>query len=118
MKKKKHDIVERGLQFAVVIVQLSSSLPKNAAGFEIGKQLIRSGTSVGANVVEAQDAYSRKDFSHRMNVALKEARETKFWLTIILKAKLLPAKKVKWPLDEVEELIKILTVIVKKTKQK
>lgn len=78
--------------------------------------MIRSGTSVGANIEEAQNSGSRKEFIHTLTIALKEARETEYWLKIINEVKLTDQNLVKELLVEVNELVKILTVIVKKTK--
>lgn len=72
----KRDIVERTFKFSLRIVEIVNSLPKTTTGFAIGNQVIRSGTSIGANMEEAQDAFSRNDFSHAINISLKEARET------------------------------------------
>ena len=116
--KKIFDIRERTLKFSVSIIQLVSLLPKNAAGFAIANQLIRSGTSIGANIEEAQDAASRKDFIRGLVISLKEARETEYWLRVIKDAELISGSKLDEGLQEVNELIKILTTIVKKSKLK
>lgn len=110
------DIRERSFRFGVEIVKLVLKFPRDTAGFAIGGQVLRSGTSVGANIAEAQNSGSRKDFIHTLTIALKEARETEYWLKIINEVKLADQTLInKLPL-EVNELIKILTVIVKKTK--
>ncbi len=117
-QNKIFDIRERTLKFAVNIINLIQSLPKNAAGFAIANQLVRSGTSIGANVEEAQDAASRKDFIHGLTISLKEARETEYWLKVIKEAELVSGSKLNESLQEVSELIKILTTIVKRSKLK
>ena len=71
----RRDIVKRTAPLADRVIKLSFALPNNAAGWEIGKQLVRAGMSVGANVEEAQDGESRTDFLHKMRVARKECRE-------------------------------------------
>lgn len=71
-------IPERTFKFGIKIVKLSSKFPKNSSGFAISSQIVRSGTSVGANVEEAQNAGSKKEFIRGMTIALKEARETYF----------------------------------------
>ncbi|MCL5794964.1 MAG: four helix bundle protein [Patescibacteria group bacterium] len=116
--RNKIDITHRTREFAIVIVNLSKKLPKNPAGFAIGSQIIRSGTSIGANVEEAQDAISKKEFIHSMNIALKEARETYYWLIIIKESKLIGNSKFIFVLNENIEIIKILRTIVKKSKLK
>lgn len=87
------------------------------AGYAIGNQIIRSGTSIGANVEESQNAQSRKDFIHGMTIALKEARETEYWLKILEQTKTFPANETVYLKNEVNELVKILTVIIKNSKQ-
>lgn len=116
--RKVFDIRERTLKFSVLIIKLVGLLPKNAAGFAIASQLVRSGTSVGANIEEAQDAASRKDFIHCLTISLKEARETQYWLKIIDQSELVSRSKLDETLQEVTELIKILTTIVKRSKLK
>lgn len=110
------DIRERSFQFGVEIVRLIKSLPRDTAGFAIGGQLIRSGTSIGANIEEAQDAASKKDFIHSLVIALKEARETEYWLKVIRESELIPGPRLTEALQEVNELIKILTTIIKRSK--
>lgn len=116
--KKVFDIRERTLKFSVLIIKLVSLLPRNAAGFAIASQLVRCGTSIGANVEEAQDASSKKDFIHGLVIALKEARETEYWLKVIKESELVSESKLAEGLQEVNELIKILTTIVKRSKLK
>lgn len=117
-KKPIFDIKERTLKFSVLIIKLVSLLPKNAAGFAIASQVVRSGTSVGANIEEAQDAGSRKDFIHCLTISLKEARETQYWLRIIQESSLISQPELDEALQEITELIKILTTIVKRSKLK
>lgn len=114
--EKKRDITERTFKFGVAVIKLANSLPKTPAGFTITNQVIRSGTSVGANIEEAQNGLTRKDFIKSMSIALKETRETKFWLRMAIESKILPSEKVVALLNENEELIKILVTIVKKSK--
>jgi len=113
---KKIDITDRTLKFGVEIVILANKLPNSPAGFKIGGQIVASGTSIGANIQEAQSASSKKDFIYKMGIALREARETKYWLMIIVSAKLLPMKVIERHLNENEEIIKILCTIIKNTK--
>ncbi|MDO8429146.1 MAG: four helix bundle protein [Candidatus Daviesbacteria bacterium] len=116
--KKIFDIRQRTLDFTVSILKLASLLPKNTAGFVIANQLIRSGSSVGANIEEAQDSASKKEFIHSMTISLKEARETQYWLNVIEAADLISDIKLVQALKEIQELVKILTTIVKKAKLK
>ena len=100
-QKKIFAIRERSFRFGVEVVKLVRSLPKDTAGFAIGSQVIRSGTSVGANIEEAQNCGSRKEFIHTLTIALKEARETEYWLKIINEIKLAGQSPVKSLLLEV-----------------
>ncbi|WP_293030805.1 MULTISPECIES: four helix bundle protein [unclassified Moorena] len=82
---RKKDIQERTLNFSVRIVNLCKFLRQNGGtGYDLSKQLIRCGTSIGANVEEAQNAESKRDFIHKMSISLKEARETNYWLKILI----------------------------------
>lgn len=114
--KKVFDIRERTLKFSVLIIKLVSLLPRNAAGFAVASQLVRCGMSIGANVEEAQDAASKKDIIHSLVISLKEARETEYWLKVIKESELVSESKLAEGLQEVNELIKILTTIVKRSK--
>lgn len=80
----KFDIYERCKKFAVRIVKIVGRLPQDTAGRAIGGQLIRSGTSIGANLQEADAASSRKDFFHKISLSYKEAKETRYWLDLII----------------------------------
>ena len=111
---KAYDIKERTFQFAVDIVRFLSELPRSTAGYALGRQLIRSGTSIGANVEEAAGARTKKEFINSMNVAKREARETLFWLRVIKETPLVSDQKVSAVLIESNELVSILTTIVKR----
>lgn len=113
---KNFDIRQRTLKFSVLIIKLITLLPKSPAGFAVANQVVRSGTSIGANVEEAQDASSRKEFTHTLTISLREARETEYRLRIIKETDLISDSQLDEALQEVNELIKILTAIVKKTK--
>ena len=82
-QESKIDIKQRSYLFALKIIKLTESLSSNFASKIIADQLLRSGTSIGANIVEAQAASSRKDFTNFLNYALKSANETKFWLGLL-----------------------------------
>lgn len=106
-------IRERSFAFALRVIDLYREL-QEAREFTISKQLLRSGTSIGANVEEATAAQSRKDFLSKMAIASKEARETRYWLRLLQHSRL-GAKDMTQELDAVEEIIRILTAIVKTT---
>ena len=105
VKKKSYD-------FALRIIALSQYL-RNENHFEMSRQLIKAGTSIGANVEEALAGQSKRDFVAKMAIASKEARETNYWLRLVRDAKIVDAKKCKSLIGESEELVKILTSIVK-----
>jgi len=85
-------------------------------GVDLGRQILRSGTSVGANVAEAQNAQSEDDFLTKMNIALKECTETKYWLRLLKATKKLTENEVKSIYDECVEIERILYAIVRTTK--
>lgn len=114
--EKIFDIKKRTFRFSVRIIKLVVNLPKNSVGYAIGNQVIRSGTSIGANIEEAQSAGSRKEFVRGMTIALKEARETDYWLRLIVESETVSLDKMIDIIKENQEIIKILTSIVKKTK--
>jgi len=103
---------EKSYQFALTIIDLFKRLEEQRE-YVISKQLLRSGTSIGANVVEASAAESRRDFVHKMAIASKEARETKYWLQLLSDSNLVPEIDVVAEVNQAEELIRLLTSIVK-----
>jgi four helix bundle protein len=113
--EKPFDIQERTFQFGVRIIKFVDKLPRTLSATEIGRPLLKSGTSIAANMEEAKGAESRNDFIHKTNLAYKEARETRLWLKMILSA-LLPENAEAANLSaECEELIRILYSILKKS---
>src|SRR3989304_5168373 len=113
------DLAERLIDFAVRIIRTAESLPKTRAGNHIAGQFIRCGTSPAPNYGEAQSAESRSDFIHKMKVSLKELRETRIWLLMIVKANLIkPTSKLEPLINENNELISIFVTSVKTAKQK
>ena len=114
MREKKNIIKEKSYNFAIDIVGLYKRMLKQNE-FILSKQIVRSGTSIGANVEEAIAAQSRKDFISKMSIASKEARETNYWLRLFRDTNLLKKTDLTKLIIESEELIKILTSIVKTT---
>lgn len=110
---KVYDIKERTFNFSTEIIKLIPLLPKNTIGFELGKQLIRSGTSIGANVEEATGSRTRKEFINALNIAKKEARETNYWLRLLQTVNPTNPNEIESLTKESNELISILTTIVK-----
>ena len=114
---KEYDLEDRLINFAVRIVHATESLPKTKVGNHIAGQLIRSGTSPAPNYGEAQSSESRADFIHKMKVSLKELRETKVWLLMIIKADLIkPALKLQSLIDENDQLISIFVSSIRTAK--
>jgi four helix bundle protein len=111
------DILERTYNFALRIVGLARHLPDSAECRVLIRQLVRSGTSVGANIEEATAGYSREDFIYKMNIALKEAREAHYWLRLIRDAKYLPRERFNSIIQEADELSRILGSIVSKSRK-
>ncbi len=107
-------IVERSFNFAVRIVKLCRFLEKqDRVSRTLANQLLRSGTSVGANVEEAQAGQSKPDFIAKMSISRKEARETLYWLRLLKESDSVEADKLSEILKEADELVRILTAIVK-----
>lgn len=106
--EKTFDIKERTFEFGVRVVRMVNTLPRTAAALELTRQVVKSGTSVGANVEEAHGAESKADFIHKMSIACKEARETRYWMRII-HASLLDTPEVRALLQESDELVRILS---------
>ncbi len=102
------DIGERLLDFATASLKLSGKLGRTAAGRYIGGQLMRSSASSGANYYEACGAESRADFAHKLQIVLKELRETEYWLKLAGRAGLLSVEDVKRPATEADELARII----------
>jgi four helix bundle protein len=108
----KRDLDERLLAFGATIIKLVDSLPATIAGRRIGDQLLRSGTSVGANFEEAQGAESKSDFANKLQIALKELRESNYWLRLLAKAGIPPQEALVEVIDESAQLRAILSKAV------
>jgi four helix bundle protein len=105
-------VKNKSYAFAVKVVRLAREL-KQRHEFELSKQVLRVGTSIGANVEEALAGISRRDFIAKMSIASKEARETHYWLHLIQDSQALALNVVSPLLNDVQELLRILTAIVK-----
>jgi len=115
---RKFDLEERLIDFAVRIIRIAESLPKTKIGNHISGQLIRCGTSPAPNYGEAQSSESLADFIHKMKICLKELRETRVWLLMIVRTNLLkPASKLEPLIDENNELISIFVKSVNTAKK-
>jgi len=115
---EQRDLDERLLEYGARIVKLVESLPKRLAGKTIADQLLRSGMSVGANYEEAQAAESRNDFIHKLQIALKELRESNYWLRLLAKAETLPPERLSNIINESNQLRAIISKAVATAKSK
>jgi len=113
---KYRDLEERTLEFSKGVVRLCKSLPKNTINFELIKQIVRSACSIGANYREANEALGKKDFTHRLRISRKEAKETSYWLEIILEANPEFNQQIQVLLKETQELRNIISAIISKAK--
>ncbi len=110
-------IENKSFEFAVRIVRLYQHLTENKKEFVLSKQILRSGTSIGANVSEAQKGQSKADFNMKMNIALKEANETEYWLRLLHKTDYFTTQEFESIERDAKEIIAILVSIYKKTNQ-
>jgi four helix bundle protein len=118
-EEKEYDLEGRLIDFAVRIIEVARSLPKTKVGNHIAGQLVRCGTSPAPNYGEAQGAESRSDFVHKMKVCLKELRETRVWLVMIVRAGLIkPASKLDSLIDENNQLISIFVKSIQTARDK
>jgi len=118
MSKTPKDIKERAFEFALRIIKLCEHLDrKPGVPRTLSYQLLKAGTSVGANIEEAQAGQSRPDFISKNSIALKEARECHYWLRLLIAAKIMPEKSVAELRDEADEIKRILGSIVIRTKR-
>lgn len=114
----KKDLCERTFRFAGRVVRLCQTLDERpGVGRILGRQLLRAGTSIGANVEEGQAGQSRADFVSKYSIASKEARETHYWLRLLASTELVPETSLQDLLDESNQLVAILTTIIKNTKE-
>ena len=109
---------ERSLEFAVSILNLVDDLPQGPKGLIVGRQLLRSGTSIGANLHEAGQSLTEADFAHKCGIARKEASETCYWLRLCERTGLLRGNHLGAAIDEADQLARILSSIIKKTQGK
>ncbi|MCB0119176.1 MAG: four helix bundle protein [Anaerolineales bacterium] len=118
MSETKNDLRERTTEFALRIVRMYTQLPKTTEAQTLGKQVLRSGTSVGAQFRESQRAKSDADFINKLEGCLQEADETAYWLELLVKAEIVPAKRLEGLRKEIDEITAILVTIVTKVKKR
>ncbi len=117
--KKDNIILNKSFDFAVRIVKLYRHLCDEKKEYVLSKQLLRSGTSIGANINEAQAGQSKNDFIAKISIASKEARESKYWIELLIKTDYLDQNDnhVLTLVREVEDIVKLLTSIVKTSQE-
>jgi len=118
MNETRNDLRERTTDFALRIIRMYSSLPKTTVAQTLGKQALRSGTSVGSQFRESQRAKSDADFISKLEGSLQEADETAYWLELLVKSGIVPADKLESLCKETDEIIAILVTIVTKVKKR
>ncbi len=114
--EKNYDLEERTFQFARSVCGFCKEIPKNTSNIEYSKQVIRSSGSIGANYIEANESFSKKDFLFRIKICRKEAKETIYWLRLISETNSKDfSKKSEELIDEATQLKKILSAILEKS---
>lgn len=115
--KKENAIVEKTYQFAINVINLYRDLLKTQdIDIAILRQLLKSGTSIGANTQEATGAFSKKEFIAKLQISYKEAKETLYWLNLLTDTGILDERRSKLMVNDCEEILKIITSILKSSK--
>ena len=114
---KENAVKDKSFAFAIRIVKLYQVLCADKKEFVISKQLLRSGTAIGALVREAEQAESKRDFVHKLAIALKEANETEYWILLLQETGYLNADESESVFKDNKQLLKLLTSIINSTKQ-
>jgi len=116
MQNEERDLRERTKQFALSIIGIFSVIPKTAEAQVLGKQMLRSGTSVGANYREAYRGRSKAEFISKCGDSLRELEETAYWLELLVDGEIVPAENLLGLCQECDELIAIFVTILKRSK--
>ena len=117
MNAERRDLKERTEEYALRIIRMFAALPKTTEAQILGKQVLRSGTSVGANYREANRGRSKAEFVAKLGDCLKELDETDYWLSLLVKSEIVPVSRMQSLIDETNELTAIMVTIIKKTKE-
>lgn len=112
MESDKPNIAERSVTYALQVIKLYRELQQDEVGRVLGRQLLRAGTSIGANIHEAQGGQSKADFIAKMYIAYKEARETSYWLRLIRESQIVSMERLHDIIDETEQIMRILSSIL------
>ena len=118
MNEKKNILLDKSFDFALAVVELYKVLSKEKKEFVMSKQLLRSGTSVGANIREAQNAQSKADFIHKLAISQKECDESCYWLELLVKSKYLEEDKFNNLHQQASSILKIIRSSILTTKQR
>jgi len=116
MENKENPLRDKSYKFALRTVKLYKHLSEDKKEFVLSKQILRSGTSIGANIAEGSQAQSKPDFIHKLSIALKEAFETDYWFCLLRDGEFITEKQAESLLSDCRELQKILTTSIKTTK--
>lgn len=116
--KENNIIQEKCFSFSVLVVKLCKYLREKQKDYIISKQLLRSGTAIGANVEEGIGCQSGKDFYFRFTIAYKEARESYYWLKVLRETKMIEPSMIDQPISNCEEILKIIGTILKTLRNK
>jgi len=118
MDKKTNQLSDRLLDFAANIIKMTDALSHTVAGRHVGGQLVRAGTSCGSNYEEACGAESRSDFTHKMSIVLKELKESRFWLKLIRRTRMLTPEQTDPIIDECEQRCAIVAKSIRTAKRR
>jgi len=118
MNEKPGQLSDRLLDFAVSVIKTAEMLPNTVVGRHVGGQLVRAGTSAGSNYEEACGAESRSDFAHKMSIVLKELKESRFWLRLLRRTKMLDPMDTDPVLNECEQLCAMVARSILTTKRR
>lgn len=114
---KENIVKNKSFDFALEIINAYRHLSEQQREFVLSKQLLRSGTSIGANLEEADGAQSKRDFLHKTSISYKEAKETMYWLRLLKESKWLDTDQANKLMCQLDELLKLMTTIIKTTKE-
>lgn len=116
-ERKQRDLIDRTKKYALRIIKLYSALPKDTISQTLGKQLLRSGTSVGANYREGHRGRSKAEFIAKLGDSLRELEESAYWLELLEEASIFPAERLSELMDETNQLTAIFVTIIKKARE-
>ncbi|HEY0459034.1 MAG TPA: four helix bundle protein [Pyrinomonadaceae bacterium] len=116
MENRENPLKDKSYKFALRIIKLYKHLAEENKEYVLSKQVLRSGTSIGANITEGNQAQSKSDFIHKLSIALKEAFETEYWLCLLRDSEYITEKQAESLLIDCQEVQKILTASIKTAK--